>query len=132
MKAGRELDAIVAVQVMGWRYTTQAPPDASCPTNPDTGWWISPTGKAQCATCVDDPHPAYSTEIAAAWEVFHHVMRTWYFSQRDAFFDALRDEATLKDGAKPEGLWALQVLKDRFPEAICLAALACVGVKWNN
>lgn len=65
--------------------------------------------------------PLSSTDIAAAWSLFQHVMAK-SFSTRMRFFSALTELARSPCGV-PQGLWALQVLKDEFPLAICRAAL---------
>jgi hypothetical protein len=93
----------------------------------------NPRPSPYCYAPADNPDggsslPDYSTEIGAAWEVFLEIERR-LFSTRDRFYGALALEARLKDGASPHGFWGLGVLKNRFPEAICLAALKAVGAE---
>lgn len=62
MEAGRELDALVAEQVMGWER------DLNIPINPKyrgIKYWKSPTGMRADINLI----PHYSTDIASAWEV---------------------------------------------------------------
>jgi len=71
LKAGRELDVLVAKQVMGWQIETDAAKlkrlnrYISC--HEENGWWRTPEGGWHC-----DP-PAYSSEIAATWQVVERM-----------------------------------------------------------
>lgn len=72
MKPGRELDALVAKNVMGWKYS-QVSPDTKkfycLISGNNKGWWKAPDWKGWgCASCGEEPHE-YSTDISAAWEV---------------------------------------------------------------
>jgi hypothetical protein len=75
--------------------------------------------------------PAYSTEIAAAWQIISAV-GTWRFSRRRRFFAALREQARLTTGeyiAWPDALILFgrdEGTMPPFPLAICRAALATV------
>jgi len=133
LKAGRELDALVAEKVMGW-HDPQDPewngwkdcglliwqdsmirPRDKPPVNSKAGWM---------AYGVVDRVPAFSTDIAAAWEVvekLHQRFPTihlslgapnqrWYCS----FFGTVDDKGS-----------ALEA--DTAPLAICLAALKAVS-----
>ena len=68
LEAGRELDALVAEKVMGWKYSQNAPEGCFCKSvGNDKGWWKYPGLKGwACGPCSDLP-PHYSTDIAAAW-----------------------------------------------------------------
>lgn len=60
LPASRELDALVAEKVMEW---TQ-----------EQGCWIAPDGMRRGHPESErNPLPAYSTSIAAAWEVLEHL-----------------------------------------------------------
>jgi hypothetical protein len=70
-----------------------------------------------------DPRP-YSTDIRPAWAVLGFACGR--FNRRRLFLAALAEQARSKEGYRPEGLWVLAVLYDRFPEAVCKAALIAV------
>ncbi len=116
MIAGKEMDALVAEKVMGW------------PT----------TGMAAGASYREANMPAYSTDIAAAWQVVEKLRTIGWFIE-------------LNDDRPPTGKqrwncwfhWPYgPVLPEEWPsgepdagvagvapEAICLAALAAVGAE---
>ena len=105
MKAGRELDALIAEKVMGFRkhhahgYLRNAPGE--------------------------EPH--YSTNIADAWEVVerlvstpgpngdHHSVQVDYSGDAVVVIDENED-------------WQVSAIADTAPLAICLAALKAKGV----
>lgn len=58
MEAGRELNAEVAIKVMGYRLATEAEPYWN-----SLAVWIAPDGERW------EGIPHYSTDIAAAWQV---------------------------------------------------------------
>jgi hypothetical protein len=102
MKAGRELDALVAEKVMG------LPPV------------YGPTGIKW-----DGPIPAYSTDIAAAWEVVERIKGSqpestfsieWIGTQWRVDF-VYQNYDWYNEGDQA----------DTAPHAICLAALKAVG-----
>jgi len=75
MEVGRELDALVAEKVMGWKYSQVSPNTERffCREyGQQSGWWLRPEMDTEdgwaCAKCSDVP-PSYSTDIGAAWEV---------------------------------------------------------------
>jgi hypothetical protein len=105
LQAGRELDALVAEKVMG----------------------------IKCGVCLQDGQlepitmdwreiPHYFTDIAAAWEV-HLEACSWLFSKRRQYLRALQEQARTENGELVAWPDVLVVLRDRMPEAICLAAL---------
>ena len=71
LKAGRELDILVAEQVMGWQIEIDAAKlkqlNRYISRNAENGWWRTPEGGWRC-----DP-PAYSSEIAATWQVVERM-----------------------------------------------------------
>jgi hypothetical protein len=109
MKAGRELDALVAEKVMGYRQA-------------EDGSWFLPgisTGFGLWEL------PEYSTSIADAWLVVEKLklFKGFCLRQRnDGMWDSVR-----------YGKWAdgfddqIVVGKTTAPHAICLAALKAVG-----
>lgn len=113
MKPGRELDALVAEKVMGWKFLGGAllsPKNQETPTEYD---WQKPTSKV----------PFYSTDIAAAWEVamkLGNVIIHTYWVGEPKFVEAsiVGSDAVYKTAAG-----------DSAPHAICLAALKVVGAK---
>ena len=116
MKAGRELDALIAEKVMGL-------------TRHDESYVAEGVGKVLrfvwrdgCGTCVysgDMFLPHYSTDIAAAWEVVEKAdLWSLYGSIGDGPY-----RACIQFGDR-EGL----MTADTAPLAICLAALKAKGV----
>ena len=68
LPAGRELDALVAEHLMGWKdihldaYVNYGNGRDACGTTPDSKGGFYNSGRA--------PVPRYSTDISAAWKVF--------------------------------------------------------------
>lgn len=120
MKAGRELDALVAEKVFGLKvdYEFDEP--------------FAPALRDRYDEYGLVPH--YSTSIEAAWDIIEHMRDQWTaategvdgFSDFDrpfddgAFFDILHRNA---DRRWP---WAFLYVT---PHAICIAALRAVGVE---
>ncbi|OWK34353.1 hypothetical protein [Fimbriiglobus ruber] len=109
MSSLRELDAAVHTRIMGGAINAHGV--AIWQPDPARDEWMT----------MDVP--AYSTEIALAWKV-HQVACGWILSRRHAYLQAIQGQATFSDGqmiaAWPD---VLVVLRDRFPEAICRAAI---------
>ena len=120
--AGRELDALVAEKVMEcqviWReqnlpFAAPKEPHCGCPER------IHETPFRGLS--------AYSTSIAAAWQVWEHL------AQREGWF------ANVQTCCRPEHQWCAIVADgeghlwegqaDTAPLAICLAALKAVGIE---
>ena len=112
MKAGRELDALVAEKVMGMKLDAAA-------------GWNHPS--LVQGTPLKIIPPKYSTDIAAAWQVVQNLReRGWYFDIGDKPSD-------YEDMASPR-VWSAFVDRvifgadaDTPMEAICLVALKSVG-----
>jgi len=118
MKAGREVDALVAEKVMGLKVIRRPWPD-----DPDWDEYfeVHPNGEIREHmngdwVCVRQ----YSTSIEAAWEVM----------------EKLRKEVALT--IHPENLFGgwlvyidreIRVVSESAPHAICLAALKAVGAE---
>ena len=100
MKAGRELDALVAEKVMGLT---------------EEDWIAGPTGL---------PRP-YSTDIAAAWEVVEKLRGT----HRPFLLSHDFQDGFMKWPVVIVGFGAVVVHEGQYgaPHAICLAALKAVG-----
>jgi hypothetical protein len=112
VKPGRELDALVAEKVMGIEVDR------------------APWGELYVGKEGYDVVPAYSTDIAAAWEVVEKVTREtekrftlWqaptYYVARFKHYDYWHEGCDSRQ--------ALQAKADTAPHAICLAALKAVG-----
>jgi hypothetical protein len=112
MTAGRELDALIAEKVMGWRKRG----------NTDYGHLIPP-GEVEEDRVVW-PYPCYSTEIEAAWELVEKMLAEYGQEVRlvrfaghgwSAEFLGLAGNPAFCTGTSA-------------PHAICLAALAATRV----
>jgi hypothetical protein len=129
MNAGRELDALVAEKVMGWK-----PDPARCRL---CGWPLS-DGMCTPDNCSLRPLPIvpydippdYSTDIAAAWQVVEHLR------ERDIWLDSLEQKwesemtRVIFGWRDPErGALFAQEMGDTPAHAICLAALRAVGME---
>lgn len=132
---GREMDIAIAEKVMGWepctgiaiieRETGKLPEEEKALTRWHTRLaWFKDGKRMACDEC--GTLPQFSESIEAAWAVLTHIIEHWLFSQRAAFFGALRESCRLKDGEYPDGWWMLQVAYEDFPERICAAALLAV------
>jgi hypothetical protein len=123
MIAGRELDALVAEKVMGWREIHRSL---------FTGYKPGHKGKIQKVSC--SPRlgchriPNYSTDIAAAWEVVEKVTSA---------VGPHREEFNFSMGGPRRNKWTCQFCPgcvchpaeasaDTVPLAICLAALKAI------
>jgi hypothetical protein len=135
VKAGRELDALVAEKVMGWE-----------PVNdPDTGlWWRVPKGGYNPSGFQsEDAPPAYSTDIAAAWQVVEKITRPLANIRNGEWcLDRLGYRCCEHDEDGVHGEWRcsfraykgeddewVHVTASTAPLAICLAALKACGVE---
>lgn len=132
--AGRELDALVAEKVMDFPIERFPEDGYSIMRVPGTNWAAVETeyGIARYTEFL----PAFSTDIAAAWEVLNRIHsqsverdQFWPFSKRSLFYHELEKLCVVVDGDKTfEVAWpdALGIFRDRIPEFICLAALKAV------
>lgn len=103
MKPGRELDALVAEKVMGWKIVSNRYECSDEQCNCRTGY-------------LNDMHflPNYSSDIAAAWEVAEKMDDTFtdlHRYKKDEWFCQMRKVCMRGDSA---------------PHAICLAALKVI------
>ena len=107
------MDALIAEKVMGWTMHR----DLIDKSNPIARGFARGGSWDSAEWC-----PKYSTDIAAAWEVFQTACG-WLFSKRRRFFHDLQREAALEDGSLVAWPDVLARLCDRFPLAVCRAAL---------
>jgi hypothetical protein len=128
----RAVDAIVAEHVMGWKWTRFAfvwdahpkeylfPPDGDVDRTTGGNW-----------ERVDDrwilfDMPAYSEDIAAAWEV-RAVVKDWIFSKRLTFKRELQWAISRRMGIGSSSVLAAdETLLQVEPADICLAVLKTV------
>ena len=118
LKAGRELDALVAEKVMGWTFR---------PYGNGGGEWTVNGKKMEFGGFEGGSLPYYSTSIAGAWEivekVLQHPCRT---------FGIIVDEATDTWIVKMDKIRCvfndcrITEQNEELPLAICLAALKAV------
>lgn len=112
----RDLDAVVAEKVMGWRKME--------------GFWVAP-GTPDWVNLYSQPRdpPPFSSDIAAAWQVVekmvghgegNEVRITAGLGRCDVTFDL--------PGYRPILDRIGDATSDSLPTAICLAALRAVGV----
>lgn len=122
MEAGGELDALVAEKVMGWQWQQWAPnPEQPHLAPPGYGrphpdhWWL---GRS-----IFELVPHYSTDIADAWLIVEHlhgrvVIDHWSGNQYKVMI-------YIPSSGSP----SVEASADTAPLALCLAALAAVGVE---
>ena len=130
MKAGRELDALIAEKVMGWEAVNDELEIAKREGNPDLvdsqRWhrrkvWFKGNEKMACEEC--GTLPAYSTDIADAWEVVRKMGMVLIENSGEAF--GKLDEWNVQFvGHDKEGEphWVSESA-ETVELAICLAAL---------
>lgn len=113
MKPGRELDILVAENVMGWKFHVHGVGSF------DSGHWEHPDGRVARIRSHINPLPYYSTDITAAWEVVEKL--------------DLLENAQL--GKNISGFWGVWGNDGSFScgetpaLAICLAALRAIEEK---
>jgi hypothetical protein len=69
VKAGRELDALIAEKIMGYTDIENRAPDGG------NSWWGNPPAPCEHGTRI----PYYSTYMGDAWEVVEHMMEQGYY-----------------------------------------------------
>ena len=119
MPAGREMDALIAEKVMGWRVHLR-----------NTAWWVlagleneSSCGPIKAMTCGSDRWSP-STDIVAAWKVLMKLQAMgykWTLGSSRAKTIAILMRHDNKDGI-------ISADTDTAPLAICRAALKALGV----
>lgn len=129
LQAGRELDALVAEEVMGWIRTTGIDMSGTKEYDPKriiTGWTFAVHLENQDTAVyfLDEHIPHYSTDITAAWEVWTKLP---YPKQ---LFQLAQNEYTCFCGGDmtPGGVdYEWTATAETAPHAICLAALEAIG-----
>lgn len=126
LQAGRELDELVAREVLGWEYVQDAPPGHWCAVfGNNSGWWRRPGDEDwACAACMS--FPQFSESIEDAWEIVEHMKKQgWEVSLHSSEFyrhHAIFTHRVRRGDVYPQG----SVVSDTVPLAICLAARAAV------
>lgn len=122
MNPGRELDALIAEKVMGWRYYKER--------GSSIYQLIPPNGEI---SHIDNSPPHYSTRISAAWEVVERFKKMgWVVTiESDA---EMKDESPYFVSINPrysgnENYLTVTASKYDAPHAICLAALKTVEIE---
>lgn len=134
LNPGRELDALVAERVMGWRRLSyqQAFPDSDFQRGRTklTSYWHDPSGakKALAEDSYDyyQPEDAWSpsTDIAAAWTIIDKMIADgWEVGEAGYSRSQRKWDFTFNGGIAFPG-----PLCDSAPHAICLAALKALGI----
>lgn len=72
LEAGRTLDERIAVEVMGWKWRPADPSEEWVVLHED--WWKSPKSFGKPPADLHKKVPPYSTDIAAAFEVFDKLV----------------------------------------------------------
>lgn len=141
LKAGRELDALVAEKVMGWQWWRMvAAPDKRFLQPPERLPVTSGPSAMEPAdgteTVIGQAYVAeFSTSIAAAWtvvEAFTSKGKHWLLGTADydgQCYIANHDSECLMCEGWPDDADFISVAASTMPEAICLAALRAVGVE---
>lgn len=123
LKAGRELDAQIAVEVMGWLITwpvSGVTKDAP-PSDPEQCIWRGWPNETSRLRGESPEVPRYSTDIAAAWQVVTMLNSKGYVLGLEA--EASYAYAVFKaHPAYPSS----QTRAETVPLAICLAALKVI------
>lgn len=114
MEAGRELDARIAIEIMGWaRLATPFNTEQAVIVPPG---WTDLSAKRWLGHPLLELVPPYSTDIAAAWPVAEKLREThgevWIRSTESGWWNCRIAETGVNRSAPTA------------PEAICLAALA--------
>ena len=108
MKAGYELDSLVAVKVLGWREA----PCFTCGAGP------LERHRRDCRALLDIANrlPCFSVDIADAWRVVERFPTMSIQHQNEGWYVSFYSDITA------------HAIADTAPMAICLAALKAVGV----
>ena len=132
LTAGRELDALVGLRIMDWRWM-QLPGLRDRVMQPPEQWQSMTNGAIDLYTvhnCDDNPPerlPRYSTDIASAWLVVEKMRgRGWSIRLVD---DVQPGHAYIVEFWQDAGPHtALDARESSAPLAICKAALSAVSV----
>lgn len=124
MEAGRELDALVAEKVMGWRWISYnnngfilVPPDQHSRMKPEYVFQDKAGSREHAGL------PRYSTDIAAAWEVVEKLHEIPGYEIIDIRLCSIGYAILAPMGNHMKSVSTAETA----PLAICLAALKAVG-----
>ena len=123
MKAGRELDALIAIRIMGWKhYGTNA--------HHGTDIWIEPDHHMVGGSgTFHEYHWSPSHDIRDAWKVvdrMHELGFFWWFASSPARPSVVHAHVRRHEDRETVGNG---YATDSTPHSICLAALEALGVK---
>lgn len=119
LQPGREMDAMVAVEIHGWKLGNI--------NRGDYGWWV-PDATRRSGKRLQQYLPAFSTSISAAWEVVEKMCEMgWHYSVES--FHTGVGVCFGRAGDDDDGvLWVQHDANgSTAPHAIALAALKAVG-----
>jgi hypothetical protein len=137
MDAGRELNALVAVEVMGWaKRTTEFNDEQVAVVPPD---WTDLSAKRWLGHSLFELVPPYSEDIAAGFVVVEHMRAQgwiWHIAI-GATVTVSIERAGIRHynlegvlvGPGSRRIDVHPVAPDELPLALCRAALAAVGVE---
>lgn len=138
MSPGRELDALIAEKVMGWKRGTARVENYAAPSEEiahrEATGWIDPSGafhEIVWGTGLCPGLPAYSTAIAAAWEVVEKLRDRFCIEVRTLPHVGYNVDVSAWDHAVDPRLDSA-VMRGSLPHAICLAALAACDQKQEH
>lgn len=140
MQPGRELDALVAEKVMGFKRFNQPPdydgnyggepvlfPPGVVPEK--SGWQWPPKGRVSMTSLT----PRYSTSIADAWQVVEKLRKEMcclkFYSDHDYIWECygIKDDDDEDHNNLCIVTYKIYAQSESLPHAICLAALKAVG-----
>ena len=136
MKAGRELDALVAEKVMGWipswgNWWMAGYGEMNCSLDKATEWSFEAEKGVEYRGKKYQSIPLHrwcpSTDISAAWEIVEKMREVGYFirlADQDEFIRARFYNPNFLPDEK--SLW---IVAETVPEAICKAALLAMEDK---
>lgn len=120
MNPGRELDALIAENIMGWKFLTNFFID----NGPKRSWLGTPLKKSLIER---EPIPHYSTDIAAAFEVIKRMDKLGHTFSCESYFTGnskIYDKWQATFGERINNINGVAGVS--VPHVICLAALEVV------
>lgn len=121
MKAGRELDALIAEKVMDWNWVNVF--SNALMIVPPIGDKLRHTHK-YVDKGIPDNMPHYSTNIADAWRVVEKLQENDW----EVIIETRSNETEVKAKGRMGGWIDMYGIAETAPLAICLAALKACGV----
>lgn len=140
LPAGRELDALVAEKMMGyvWRKSNRSGKRCICRPDRCPDWFDSPADGTEPLVSDWDSYPftpAYSTDIAAAWEVVERLLvRRMYPDLVSSNYPVVWtcEVDSYSDPEAATDPWPVKSCADTAPLAICRAALQAVRARADS